>query len=242
MRKIPVLFSTPMVIALNENRKTQTRRTKGLEFLLDIRFEYGLDKTPFERAGEWYYQLQIAVDDCREYKLKCPYGQIDDILWVKEMYYAYGMWLRNGKTKSGVQKWKFLDTTQTGFNYRYCNNPPENILPNTKRETYGWFKRSSLFMPYKAYRIKLEITDIRIERLQDISVEDAIAEGIEYVDDQRVEGYDNLCRIYLDYVDIESINLNPKESYQSLWVKLNGKESWNKNPWVWAIEFNPIQL
>ena len=85
-------------------------------------------------------------------------------------------------------------------------------------------------MPKEACRIRLLVEDVRVERLQDMSEEDAIAEGIEYMDNQFVEDYDEPLRIYCDYSDKESVLLVAKSSYKTLWESINGKGSWEKNP------------
>jgi|WetSurMetagenome_2_1015567.scaffolds.fasta_scaffold00157_66 hypothetical protein len=221
MKEYPILFSTPMVQAIIEGRKTQTRRIIKIPDLIERpdRFRYKGNSNQFDIPRKaipyddrLYHSWELV--NSNNYSWVIHSYKSRDILWVKEMYYAYGMWQRNGHTKSGKQKWRFFDTTLTGFEYHYCDNPPENILPNTKRETYGWFKRSSLFMPYKACRIKLKITDIRIERLNEISRNDVIAEGLQI-----------------------ALNTTGIGSYAKLWESINGEGSWDKNPWVWVIEF-----
>ncbi len=243
----PILFSNPMVKALLDGRKTQTRRIVKIPDLIKTpdRFEYSGNSTQFDiprKAIPYddrvYHQWRLNNNNSYSWVDCCPYGKIGDILWVKEMYYAYGMWLKNGHTKSGKQKWMFFDTTLTGFKYHYQDDPPENILPNTKRETYGWFKRSSLFMPYKACRIKLPIIDIRVERVQDISEADAIAEGIGRWTEERMRSKPVHYQLYYVEPGNESFyTSDPVDSYQSLWTKINGKGSWDSNPWVWVIQF-----
>ena len=101
--------------------------------------------------------------------------------------------------------------------------------------------RPSIFMPRWASRITLEITDIRVERLHDISKQDAIAEGI-----VPIRWRDGSIQ-YLSYTTktptgkrIES--LSAKQSYFSLWEKINGRKSLESNPWVWVIEFKRIEV
>jgi hypothetical protein len=127
----------------------------------------------------------------------------------------------------------------TGFEYYYFDNPPDTILPNTKRETYGWFKRSSLFMPYKAARIFLEITDIRVERLQDISEADAIEEGIE--SNLYLNKNEDPILSYKIYGTKKDWDESPIVSYYSLWESINGKDSWDLNPWVFVITFKKLK-
>jgi hypothetical protein len=99
-------------------------------------------------------------------------------------------------------------------------------------------------MPKEACRIKLKITDIRVERLQDISQNDAINEGLNFIGNGKIGN----PIIYEDYLAIgakfkhstNNIRFTAIDSYKSLWIKINGKDSWNINPWVWVIQFERI--
>lgn len=203
MKERPILMSAPMVRAILEGRKTQTRRIVKPQYEVN-----GGIWTSIKTRG-WMYQSRI--ENCESLLKVCPYGKIGDILWVKET-------------------WMPLTV---GYVYRADGIINENF-PGTK-----W--HPSIFMPRVASRIKLEITNIRVERVQDISEEDAIAEGIEYLDNQLVDGEVDRCRIYFHYSDNELILLDAKSSYQTLWESINGKDSWGKNPWVWVIEFKRIK-
>jgi hypothetical protein len=206
MKVTPILFSTPMVQAILDGSKKQTRRTKGLEFINDSysSWEYlGLDELGHLMRNE--HGATNAV--------KCPYGEIGDVLWVRETFYAFGVWvLVDGK-------WYFDDcTNQFQKEYLFENCKPE-VIEQSRNSGLGWYKRPSLFMPKAACRIFLKITNVRVERLQDISEEDAKAEG----------------------VFIHAVYPSPRMEFANLWESINGKESWNANPWVWVIEFERIE-
>lgn len=96
--------------------------------------------------------------------------------------------------------------------------------------------RPSLFMPRWAARILLEITDVRVERLNDISEEDAKAEGI-YLTHTNMFGGEE----WEDYLDDNLFCPFAVDSYKSLWRKINGLDSWDKNPWVWVVCFKVVQ-
>ena len=250
MKELPTLFSTPMVQAILDGRKTQTRRTKGLEFISEVPFNEGLNKAPYRgRYDNWYYQLQCAVDASEEFGLKCPYGKIGDILWVRETFYAYGHWTKTIHEKTEENGWKskveyhFHDLTiSEGKNYFYEDCPPASELICKGRLGLGYFKRPSIFMPKEACRIRLEITNIRVERLQDISEEDAKAEGVYFYgwDDYHQTDYKNYSYNDKGMCDDWGVQ-TAKESYQTLWESINGRGSWEKNPWVWVIEFIRIR-
>lgn len=217
MKQRPILFSVAMVQAILAGRKTQTRRT--IKSHLDDR---GLRWGP----GGW--------EDWHGAAVKCPYGQPGDILWVREEHYRFGHWVGNGKTKTGRQKWKFVPDTEE---VRYFDDaPPHFRVSRDKKFPHApdWYKRLARFMPKHSCRIFLQVTDIRVERLQDITEDDAINEGVEsfgYVPDQT---------LYRDYLrrHPESRGFNKAaRSFQSLWKKINCQHSWEANPWVWVVCF-----
>ncbi len=98
-----------------------------------------------------------------------------------------------------------------------------------------WKWKPSLFMPLDACRLFLKVTNVRIERLQDISNQDAINEGIE---PKKIES----VTFFKDYGYNNFIHRNPKSSFATLWFEVNGKESWEQNPFVWVIEFERCQI
>jgi hypothetical protein len=102
------------------------------------------------------------------------------------------------------------------------------LFGNDKKIWPSW--KPSIFMPKAACRIFLEITDVKVERLQDISEEDAINEGVELLPNNRYKYY------LSEYFDC----INAVHSFQTLWKSINGAESWEANPFVWAIEFKQI--
>lgn len=212
----PILFSTPMVQAILNGTKVQTRRiikpqpkegyTPRIYKGNDMRMHLECRKSPVELQFDTWKVLEKG-----------------DVLWVRESFYQYGFWRKNGLTKTGKQKWKFIaDNAYTSIAYN--DNPPSSIFKNSQR-VLGWYKRSSLFMPKEACRLFLKIKDIRVERLQDISEQDAIAEGAQHG----------------RYVGLGQIGGSHKEGFFILWEKINGQKSLISNPWVWVIEFERIE-
>lgn len=141
----------------------------------------------------------------------CPYGQPGDRLWVKETHCA---------TAEGVA---------------YRASPFHDTDAEQCRKAYGLKWTPSLLMPRIYSRILLEITAIRVERLQAISREDAISEGIEPAP------WDH--RWFLDYLDKRDppgyVSV-PQDSFRSLWQSINGIDSWDANPLVWVVEFRRV--
>ena len=203
----PILFSTEMVQAILEGRKTQTRR------IIKPQPKKGIIATAFD-FKKGFYASKIKIEENPDRfeitKLFKPKYQTGDILWVRESFakppiYAFGV--------------KYI--YKAGFNESIC----------------GW--KPSIHMPKEAARIFLEVTNVRVERLQDISEEDAIAEGIDkkgdlyfnYFESEKLEKLEKFFPKEYFYKEI------PKVSFMSLWSKINGIDSWIANPWVWVYEF-----
>ena len=231
MKERPILFSGEMVRAILEGRKTQTRRVvkpqpPNEDFTVadycDWEDDYCSSGIPTVKFSKPFYQdKQWDWWPIGYKKIRCPYGMFRDRIWVKEAHFLYGRWVTNGFTKTGRRKWRFISHTPSGV--KFPDNEPDEVC--TQKDQIGWFKRSSLFMPRWAVRITLEITGIRVERLNDISEQDAEAEGIQFI---------------RDYPDADE-TLTAKQLYSFLWDSINGEGSWDLNPWVWVIEFRSVE-
>lgn len=218
MKERPILFSTPMVQALLAGRKTQTRRVITPQPSWTERWTTSAQNghgTRLEYQGfQW---KKHHVDDLEKDTSKlvwlCPYGKPGDILWVRETF---------GRNE--------LDTK---FPYRYKTTDGEDLFC---KGVIKW--KPSIHMPKEAARIFLRVKSVRVEKAQSISEEDAIAEGIE-----RIEEGEGLLK-YRSYVvekDKQIIPCFPYVSFRTLWHSINGRESWEANPWVWVITFSVIK-
>jgi len=231
MKTTQILFTTPMVQALQSGTKTQTRRLNGLKNINENPDAWECAATvegspaPNVKENSFY---AVFVQPGKTAKIKCPYGSPGAVLWVRETFYAYGWWV-----KEGVE-WRFVDFTPEDKDgkYHYEDNPPAEVVLNREANKMGWYKRPSIFMPKAACRIFLKIKSIRVERLQSITEGDAVAEGV-LIDDDGYNCYDYLTK---DFRFIE-----PEYSYQTLWQKITGPESWAANPWVWVVEFEKCE-
>lgn len=218
----PILFSGPMVRALLNGSKTQTRRVLKPQ---PTEFVGGPGVTLRDGSPAPLVPLNDSVEPYGR-EIVCPYGQPGDRLWVRETYYAWGHWTKRLNKKKGRQEWHFVDETAgTGKAYRY---EADEKLPRHKRELHEvcWWKRPAIFMPRAACRITLENTNVRVEPLQGISADDARAEGCP---DRPVPGAEQA-----------SVDLLAKLWYHDLWEQINGPTSWASNPWVWVIEFRRL--
>lgn len=215
----PILFQTAMVQSILSGRKTQTRRI--------VKFSsYTNDDPPCAdwiksavniKGNIWKFTDQPNNDGNYAYA-KCPYGKVGDILYVRETYLDEEDYACSDYDP---------EDPESGSRFSYKADCPEHQWPLVK-----W--KPSLFMPKAAARLFLKITEIRIERLQDISEKDAKAEGIEVAD--RIQGHP----LYRNYIRKGAVWNSAVNSYSTLWDAINGKDAWEQNPFVWVISFQPI--
>jgi hypothetical protein len=205
----PILFSTPMVQAILEGRKIMTRRIvkpqpneNGVDYMKNA--PLGWESYYKEIWKPWKWETEEGESISKQ-----PYT-IGQILWVRET------WVDN----------KGELPTDLGFVYKAELGTKE--LQYSKELGVKW--KPSIFMPKAACRIFLEITNVKVERLQDISEEDAKAEGVELLPNNRYKYY---LSNYFDCV-------TAVYSFKTLWQKINGRESWESNPFVWVVSFKKI--
>lgn len=208
----PILFSAPMVRALLSGHKTQTRRVLKPPRGAAGRYTLCHPQPDTEVASVWWHDGDPDGGAARQL---CPYGQPGDRLWVRETWSAPHVWEALGSPPKEISPdepiWYWAD-----------GNPTDG----------DWMRpKPSIHMPRWASRLTLKITEVRVERLQDISSADAKAEGAEPIHLQPggTEGDPSEGRI--SYV----------EGYRKLWESINGKGSWDANPWVWALTFEVEQ-
>lgn len=182
MKDRPIIFSGPMVRALLEGRKTQTRRIAKPQFV--------------DFKGQEFYNVD-----------RCPYGKPGDLLWVREAVcigYEIGRGEFTAIPFDGCEKFR-----------RAFYRATDDDKPNEAKRPW----RPSIHMPRWASRLTLRITEVRVQRLQEITHTDAELEGV-------------LC------------NMSRKtfrEHYADLWDHINGAGAWQANPWVWAITFAVVK-
>lgn len=206
----PIIFSTPMVQAILEGRKTQTRRLVNPQPPEGARPSMPQVYVPvkIKADGEMVEGAPVyGTSDLhgQNWGVKCPYGQPGDVLWVRETFLKL-----NFKDKEPRFLYKAEPTHQT----------------------MGKWK-PSIHMPKTAARIWLEITEVKVEKLQDISEDDAVAEGIELIDQARQ-------LVYKRYDDYYSVTSSAYVAFWSLWAKINGEDSWQQNPYVWVVKFKVL--
>jgi hypothetical protein len=188
-RERPILFSSPMVRALLDGSKTQTRRIAKPR------------KRPSLLDGTWSDDYVLDQGNLDWLMRDNPYGLPGDRLWVRET------WAQPAA----------LDPGPTVYRADYPNCVPAGFTNLPAVDEITW--KPSIHMFRKDSRILLEITGVRAERLQDISHEDAEAEGVKC---------NMSSRTFRDH-------------FRELWERINGTDSWDTNPWVWVVEFKRVK-
>jgi len=212
MKERPILFSGPMVRAILDGSKTQTRRVIKNTGTYAIEDHHGIITAKRERAA-------LAT--------QCRYGQPGDQLWVRETWQGPIL-----ESEEHFDEWRESPDVfkKPGFCV-YRATDTLDAVDEDGREL-GW--RPSIHMPRWASRILLEVTGVRVERLQDISQDDAKAEGVEQM------GACPGLGLYRNYLDPMTGYIRPDDAFSSLWNSINGAGTWNANPWVWVIEFKRV--
>ena len=234
MTERPILFNAEMVLAILENRKTQTRRVVKPQPIFSKIWEYGFE-TEYADV-EWdNKRYNEGGDPITNY---CPHGVVGDRLWVKE---TFGVMERTYHPEYGWENDGLVDDVDVKNVQKFTGDKHKNY--DERQAHYFVYRASgyerckdeghwkpSIFMPRHASRILLEITNVRMEQVKDISRYDAMAEGCPN------SWYDKEGNVR---------NFVPQEWYRNLWDSINaerdnGAYAWEKNPYVWVIEFKRI--
>lgn len=209
MTERPILFSAPMVRAILAGKKSVTRR-----ICKPANDKLSGTAASVERAAKsgwiaWWPSPVTAKETAERYDdgFRCPYGEPGDRLWVRET------WAHTNAYDGNY----ILDKRKA----LYKADEESQIIPNR------W--KPSIHMPRWASRITLEVTDVRVERLQEITEEEAIAEGFE--GHRASDGYD------IDpFRDVDA-----RDAFAELWDELNGKKyPWANSPWIWRVAFQVL--
>ncbi|HBT2174851.1 hypothetical protein [Klebsiella pneumoniae] len=232
MKERGVIFNGEMVRAILDGRKTQTRRP--------IKWK----QTRFTEIGEredgskwpWSEDAEHAFD----FWHPCPFGSVGDRIWVRETFqgplFDFDLMDSYCKDSTPFEKSEFCV-------YKADGVPAPEFYDADDELHCCW--RPSIHMPRWASRILLEITDVRVERLNSISPEDAESEGLEctnftgFGDEPGLPSYPE-PDVYFDPLK-KQWKEYPPEAFAGLWESIYGEGSWQANPWVWVIEFKRVE-
>ncbi|SOQ00005.1 hypothetical protein CFBP4215_02860 [Pseudomonas syringae pv. syringae] len=199
----PILFSAPMVRAILSGRKKVTRRALKVQPHIDVSGNFCVGGANY---GQDIYGKPVTKHFVSSH---CPYGQPGDRLWVREA------WQDDAQVNAiAPRELSHGEPIQYPADGASRQNGCSMITPGKTRP--------SIHMPRRVSRILLEINDVRVERLQDIS--EGQAEGV------------NFLRSAPDLDE----TLTAAQLFDCLWSAINSADSWNANPWVWVVEFKPV--
>ncbi|EGV1295405.1 hypothetical protein KJT36_002785 [Salmonella enterica] len=216
MKERGMIFNAEMVRAILDGRKTQTRRIMAIQ---PEHSELGLRRVIDSKNGRDNGKYFWSQSDARGLKMRskvfgCPYGEVGDRIWVRETY--------QGPLFDYEHMESYLEDSSKFYKPEFCvyradGKPAPEFYDADDNLHYGW--RPSIHMPRWASRLTLEITGVRVERLNSITESDAEAEGVTDT------GFGDLL----------------VDGYRYLWKSIYGEESWAANPWVWVIEFKRVE-
>ena len=217
----PILFSGEMIRALLDGRKTQTRRVVKEYTIIRLSDRHGFATAGARHLSEKETPGYIYAET-KEHQsiigIPCPYGKPGDLLWVREAMCWHNDWLCYNADKTPIE------------NMKCDKNFRGTVMP-------------SIFMPKIYSRITLLIKDIRVERVQDISEQDAKFEGATLFNDiPMIRSSARPPRWSMENPhNTDQCLSSPYYAFANYWIKLNGQESWDSNPFVWVIEFEVIK-
>lgn len=219
MKERGMIFNGEMVRAILDGRKTQTRRP--------IKWK----QTRFTEIGEredgskWPWS-EDAENVC-DFWHPCPFGSVGDRIWVRETWQA----IHDSTDEWGHVEERTYAPSIPKEKDTYWHTVYQEYFGDESRDDRGFPWRPAIHMPRWASRILLEITDVRVERLNAISQEDAQGEGME------------LTGWRPTYSDPDSGGeaWTPYDNFAQLWESIYGADSWRANPWVWVIEFKRVE-
>lgn len=255
MKERPILFSAPMVRAILQVRKTQTRR-----IVKKWHFAPGCEKTNVNFSGlvasevsPGFWRLSRPIEGST-WNDRCaaisPYGVPGDRLWVKERWApvtnAHGVFGRHDRFHMAANPVEEM-REKTDYVIFWAEEPNQKKRIQRYGQTTEQRWRSSLFMPRWASRCTVAIDGMKVEHLLDISEADAIAEGLACAtkdgqlykygvpDADGCPGTDDLGWPWAEW------EVDPRKAYFKLWDQINGANAHKLNPWVWAVSFNEVK-
>lgn len=222
MKERPILFGSPMIRALLAGQKTQTRRLAKPRKRPSL-FDVEADGTP-----TWSDDYILAPGNDEWRMRDNPYGVPGDTLWCREnAWYPPPVSMR--MVREGADTWPRVIYSADDEDFEWCRE-------------HGWTQRPSIHMPRWASRLTLDLIEVRVERLQDISEADAVAEGARRFDDlptRRRFGQDDRWSMESPTSTDQCLG-SARMAFANYFNKHNGADAWLRNEWVWVLSFKRL--
>ena len=228
MKETGILMKPDLAVKAERGEKSQTRRVmKSQPRFADENTRAVSDGTGgfvfWDGIGSTEKLEEFTRKEYANKGFRCPFGKPGDCLYLKEPHWRWGHWERRQVRKGEPERWRFVagDETVHPALFEAPNETPAD------RTHLGYHKRSPLFMPKAIARRWFEVTDVRVQRVHEITPEDCMAEGIGY----------------LYNYNKQDIPADARRRFAELWNSINGRQpgcAWDDNPWVWAITFRRI--
>lgn len=252
MRERGILFSAPMVRAILDGTKTQTRRVVNVPRMEKI--GPASSDTPedfgFYAEGKRFSGWMVLARGIKsrgatnndDASIPCPFGEPGDRLWVRETYLVDDFQHDEpGARKRANTDRELREAFLREIYYRADGECCDQIAECGCEGRPGW--TPSILMPRWASRITLEVTDVRVERVQSISDDDILAEGVTVEAVRELLGSDfvsePLTSVFDTVTPVE--DLAPRDLWRVGWSAINGAESWDANPWLWCLTFRRVE-
>lgn len=244
MKQTRIAFSTPMVHAISEGRKSMTRRVVKTLVCSACKNPIEEQYNEEERETEltcWFCGKEFGTSDLKGWGGEsclppCPYGSPGDQLLVTESAWMWCEKKPDGLTKKGRPKFRYVPVEGVAPVYvaDRPTKPEQGDMLKKHAPNLVWRLKIPRFLPRYAIRTVLEIVSVKVERLQEISEDDAVAEGIEQ-DAAEWRNYHPAKDEPFPWYK------SPIDSFQSLWESIHGEGSWKVNPWLSVIAFKRIE-
>lgn len=239
VKERPILFNGAMVRAILEGRKTVTRRALNNQMangwqIVDSKHPMATITSTHPKKGKFGLLIRREIyPDSGKFEhdvIVSPFGRPGDRLWGREAY-SIDMIAAHSTDKGYDSEYELryrADDASHAIHVAPGETDPFIALYDSQRGDW----RPSIHMPRSASRILLEITELRVERLQDITEEQSMAEGV------KPEPCDHARQAC---ADIGCWGDTAKGAFGFLWESINGAGSWHANPWVWVVEFKRVE-
>lgn len=229
----PLLASPELVPPIIAEIKTETRRLRGLKKINENPDRYSLIEMVYFDQSQQYYAAFLDDETGEDVTIKSPFGFRGDRLWIRENWFVDKKYNKIKPTDLPIRT---EQTTHGDQSFRVRCFYAADFIGKELPGNAGKF-RPSIHLPRWYSRVTLEILDLYVERLHDITEESAVAEGVSkaWQDANGIfwHEHEKTAKVVGGHGDY-------KTGFQAVWTKLNGGHSWKRNPWVWVIKFKKI--